>query len=797
MKDEIHGPSHRRQDDELALPMSAYQRWLMSLSKRNLVVVLMIGLTCLSCRGFVPPFADQTKRSFTIADDAQIAVFGGSSGTDEELLFSPDGKYFLVETERGRLDRNDVEDSLRFYRCTEIQEFLEQPDGLHPVWTVNRSSYKGRAIKAWHWLPDSSAIAFLERTSGDDFRLVLADLTKMMVEPLTPVTDSVADFDVLDRQHYVYTRPDRVKTTAMLAQRRASSVVGDGKSLFQLLFPNDLVAKSISSPDNYLWAVVGGRPFEVMHDGAPFIPDPASGLGLAPDGGSVVAAVPIAEVPRSWEMLYPPPFPSDPYRIHAGRQHPEWARAYQYVRIDLQTYSVQSLTDAPISKHVGLWASAYSGPKWSSDGKAVLLPGTFIKSQRNIPSRPCVAIVDLIAATPICVEMLKGHSVTGTEEGFHDIQEARFAEGDKRRILVRFRLHTDFYSIGTTEYQLTANGLWRVVAERGGPSDLGHDGLEISVKEGLNEPPLLVASSKRKSRIILDPNPQLNNIELGHATVYEWKDSYGRKWKGGLFRPRDYKLGQHYPLVIQTHGFAESRFISSGRYPTAFAARALASEGILVLQVADLEVCLTQTSYEGSCAVSGYEAAAKQLVSEGMVDPDKIGIVGWSRTCFYTMQSLVFGSLRFKAASITDGLMEDYFQYLLETDWLAKDSNAVIGAEPFGEGLQQWLERSPGFNLDKINAPLMIVGLGPLSTLHMWAPYAGLRYLHKPVDLVVLNTDEHILTNPALRMASEAGTVDWFRFWLQDYEDPDPAKAEQYSRWNGLRKLQRENDESK
>ena len=75
----------------------------------------------------------------------------------------------------------------------------------------------------------------------------------------------------------------------------------------------------------------------------------------------------------------------------------------------------------------------------------------------------------------------------------------------------------------------------------------------------------------------------------------------------------------------------------------------------------------------------------------------------------------------------------------------------------------------------------------------MWEPYAGLHYLHKPADLIMLNTDEHVLTNPAVRMASQGGSVDWFRFWLQDYEDPDPAKAEQYVRWRELRKLQEEN----
>jgi len=43
-------------------------------------------------------------------------------------------------------------------------------------------------------------------------------------------------------------------------------------------------------------------------------------------------------------------------------------------------------------------------------------------------------------------------------------------------------------------------------------------------------------------------------------------------------------------------------------------------------------------------------------------------------------------------------------------------------------------------------------------------------------------------------MASQGGSVDWFRFWLQDYEDPDPTKTEQYARWRELRKLQEESE---
>lgn len=76
----------------------------------------------------------------------------------------------------------------------------------------------------------------------------------------------------------------------------------------------------------------------------------------------------------------------------------------------------------------------------------------------------------------------------------------------------------------------------------------------------------------------------------------------------------------------------------------------------------------------------------------------------------------------------------------------------------------------------------------------MWEPYAGLHFLHKPVDLVMLNTAEHVLTNPAVRLVSQGGSVDWFSFWLKGEEDPDPSKADQYVRWRELRKLQEANE---
>ncbi len=163
----------------------------------------------------------------------------------------------------------------------------------------------------------------------------------------------------------------------------------------------------------------------------------------------------------------------------------------------------------------------------------------------------------------------------------------------------------------------------------------------------------------------------------------------------------------------------------------------------------------------------------------------------------FQVAALTTSSLHYKAASITDGIDAGYFQYILNAgaeinSEVNHEFEGFAGAAPFGEGLQQWLKRSPGFNLDKVRTPLQVVAIGKssaLGILSMWEPYAGLRALNKPVDLIVLREGQHELTNPAERLVSQGGTVDWFRFWLKNEEDFDPAKSGQYARWRELRKL--------
>jgi dipeptidyl aminopeptidase/acylaminoacyl peptidase len=739
--------------------------------------------------------AQTGPRRFTVADDIGITM------VSSEIMFSPDDRFFIVQSDRGRLDLNRAESSLRVYSTEEINRLLSQPNSKEeppPLWAITKSTYKdGPIIDNVRWLDDSSGFMFLAKTESGNDQLFLANPHTKNLKALTGEDQSVKAFVVRSEKDFVYAVSSKNLLQRANEWRRSAAVVGTGQSLASLMFPENEDFSDVCE----LWAVFDGKRLRVIDSSSQhpvsIHSDGFDALALSPDGHSLVTVVTVPTVPPEWETLYPPPPPIAlfPRRVRAGRQDPDALDGEmdidEYVLIDLINGRITPLTNAPGGEHAGWFGRTTAD--WSADGKFVVMSDTFLPADKQpalaTANRPCVAVADLSTGEPSCVERLRER----TEEDWQEKWEAdaHFVSGKSDRIIAR-------YTSGSSRvYVRSADRSWNAEGPVRGSVPESH-AVDVQIKQDLNQPPVLIATDKqgKTSRILWDPNPQLKDIQLGDVSVFKWKDKAGRDWAGGLYKPPDYLPGKRYPLVIQTHGFFEHTFFPSGLFTTAFAAQELAAVGVMVLQVQDCDI---RSIERASCHVAGYEAAVQQLASEGLVDPDRVGIIGFSMTGYYVLEALTTGTLHFKAASITDSNTYSYVQYMtwdMLEDALARQAEAAIGARPFGSGLQQWLKRSWGFNVDKVETPLQVVavGLGGPKVLTMWEPYRALSLLKKPVDLIVLTDGEHVLTNPAARMASQGGSVDWFRFWLKGEEDPDPAKADQYARWHELRKLQ-ENSE--
>lgn len=318
------------------------------------------------------------------------------------------------------------------------------------------------------------------------------------------------------------------------------------------------------------------------------------------------------------------------------------------------------------------------------------------------------------------------------------------------------------------------------------------DSFIVGIRQTLNEPPVLWADDLESGhgRQIWNPNPQFASVKFGHASIYQWTDESGHTWTGGLIEPPDYVTGKRYPLVIQTHGFNPEQFLTDGAFPTAMAARPLASAGMIVLQI-DERRDHAMEPMEASDQEAGIEAAIFRLDADGLIDPDRVGIVGFSRTSWHVEEALLHSPSAFAAAVIADGVDMSYMQYLLfgeENPELKAEFERINGGEPFRRrDLQRWIENAPSFSLDKLQTPLRIESHGGSSILQEWETYAALRLQHKPVDLIDIPGGQHLLQKPLERLASQQGVVDWFRFWLEGYERPGPQDKSQYARWRELR----------
>ena len=742
---------------------------------------------------------DACGRPFTAVDDIGIAQFEYYSGGivpsgGSVIKYSPDGRYFVVITERGVLDRNVPEDTIWLFHTEEVRKYVQHPDsgiasGPIPLARLTTTE-SGPIIENVRWLADSSGIVFTAPKENERCKfaqLYLVDIKSGALESLTPDEENVSDFDIRSRSRYIYvvSAPRLLKTPPPSDK----AVVLTGKNAFEALFPHPGDLKPFK--EGGLWVAIDGNRSRVL-DAKTY--GSGNGLALSPDGNSAAALMTTQHSPSEWSR----------YKVAPGAEAwPPIPEFRAYYLIDLQKHAKRLLFNAPSGSSLR-WNSAADGdpkPTWSADGRSLLLPNTFLPLDSsdsneavNREHQPYIAVLrlDTSKLSPILplkrwIREKDGHRV----KGHYFIDNLRFV--DDRTVVINYdRAFTLPGDPQSGVFHQENEGTWQGMS--GGEDPITASlAIKIETREGINQPPQIVAADKEGGdfHIIWDPNPQLKEIELGAAEVIHGRDSTGFEWEAGLVKPLNYEQGRRYPLVIQTHGFWKNQFLTNGIFSTAFAARAFAAQGIMVVQAPDNSYD-TDTPQEGPDHVALYKSIVNALVDQDLVDPGKIGAIGFSRTVYRVLYAITVGNLQLAAASVTDGVSFGYFQEVAAPEFISPDSDPINGGSPFDDiGMKNWRMRSPEFNLRDVKTALLSVQPGPRVVLGSWAEYSIMHALHKPVDLVMLPSGGgHVFTKPSQRLLSETLNVDWFRFWLQGREDPDPAKAGQYVRWRELRRLQ-------
>ena len=736
-------------------------------------LLIVLAPTSLKVSGTQRVRADGPVRPVTIADAIRMTrladpdYVNGAPSRGHVAQFSSDGRRFAIIVRRGNLEKNTNEYEMLLWRCDRIGD----PQFPKRVLTMASSSNRP-AIENVTWLADNRTIAFLGEQPDEQHEVYLFDTETAVLKKVTNHPTNLASYSITPDGTRLAFIAEPPQAPLFSSQAKRQGVLVTAQPLV------DLLLNRVSARAMQLWFQD-----ESGHVRQVTVPETASYFDspvLSPDGRFIAVRAVVASVPAIWKS-YTDALLRDYTNPAMSKGQETWLSRYAVV--DMQTGESRFLLNSPVRSIDTLIA-------WSPDSKSVALAGVYlplddIYGEKRKLTKSRTFGVEVNPQNGSFTEISREDQII--QDFTHDY--GRNLHWDRQTGCVVFGFSSVYPAPKLTpevEY-CKSGGSWH--KESSAPLVSNHP--EIVLEEDMNTPPRIFAIDERSHRksILLDLNPDFAELKFGTVEETKWRGSDGRFVRGGLYFPVGFQPGKRYPLVIQTHLWTRDKFWIDGPWTTAFAAQPLSGKGIMVLQVDESEQNFGKFQ-EIRREAATFDAAIDYLDRKGLIDPQRVGIIGFSRTCLFVEYALTHSSHHFRAAAIADGVDDGYFQYLMfanSSPVLTQYTEWANGGKPFGDGLDSWKQRASGFNLERVTAPVRIMARNPESVLLEWEWFAGLTLLQKPVELVYIQDGAHILQKPWDRMVSQQGNVEWFAFWLKDEEDSDPEKTEQYVHWRRMR----------
>jgi dipeptidyl aminopeptidase/acylaminoacyl peptidase len=263
------------------------------------------------------------------------------------------------------------------------------------------------------------------------------------------------------------------------------------------------------------------------------------------------------------------------------------------------------------------------------------------------------------------------------------------------------------------------------------------------------------------ARQLTNTNPQLAQRAIGEARLIDYLDADGRKLRGVLYLPTDYKQGTRVPTVFLVYEeFFDARFNST--------VALLNANGYAVMQPS----VRLERGYPGEAWLKGVTAAANKLIDLGIADPDKLGVHGTSYGGYAT-NLLITQTDRFKAAINISGKV-DMISFYTDSPRLGtrnthapEKSQDRIGGTLW-EQPEKYIAHSAVMYADRIDTPLLLLtgqqdhNVPERTTSEM---FYALRRLGKRVEWVSYINGGH-----GMPTSTEAEVVDYHQRILGWYD---------------------------
>lgn len=301
------------------------------------------------------------------------------------------------------------------------------------------------------------------------------------------------------------------------------------------------------------------------------------------------------------------------------------------------------------------------------------------------------------------------------------------------------------------------------------------------IHETLTAPPEVWISpiNRFAPKALTSVNAALRERALAPTRILRWKNPEdGLQIEGILSLPLDYEPGQRVPLLLFVHGGPASYFTEEflGYFHHVYPVHVFAARGYAVLRPnirgsGAYGEPFRQANRKdwGGADFRDAMAGVDLLVREGIADPERLGIMGWSYGGFLSAWAITQTD-RFRAASIGAAIVD------LSAMEGTSDIPGYIAS--FFEALP-WTDdalmrsRSPIAHIARAKTPALIQHgeadqRVPLSQGQML--YRALVDLGVPVTMVTYPRSAHTAREPKLRIDVMERNLWWFDRWIRGDE---------------------------
>jgi dipeptidyl aminopeptidase/acylaminoacyl peptidase len=307
----------------------------------------------------------------------------------------------------------------------------------------------------------------------------------------------------------------------------------------------------------------------------------------------------------------------------------------------------------------------------------------------------------------------------------------------------------------------------------------GEIAAQINMPDRPDEIYVASASSDKLTRITHTNDALISQLKLVQPEYVHFKSKDGTIVAGYLYKPLDYVPGKKYPAILRPHGGPVWAYYAEFTH----LAQLFAAHGYVVLfpnprgsSGYGQKFCQAIFADWGNKDYQDDVALVDYAIEQGIADPDKLGVGGWSYGGIST-DFIIAQTTRFKAAISGAGEALNISGY--GHDQYQKDYEAELGRPWENEAV--WKKLSPFYRVAHISTPSLFMG-GEIDwnvpIIGGEQMYQALKSLGRTTELVVYPGEYHEFKTPSHIKDRLERYVAWYAHYVKGDSAPATPPTE-------------------